>query len=307
MKNLISNVALLNSYVKQDGFFEKANKDYIDTLTEIAKEIAEQKSKKPIILISGPSGSGKTTTALTIGKILDEMGVITHTLSLDNYFKTITDEEKILLEKGELDLESPNRVDEVLLNEQLGKMIQGEPVELPKYDFTAAKRVLSGKILHRKKGELVILEGIHALNPDVVTLPSDETYKIYISVRTRVRVRNTILHPCCIRLMRRMIRDKIYRGRAYADTLKMFESVELGEEKYIMPYKHRSDHDIDTFIPYELSVYRPKLLEELQKINTTDMVDHMVEVLAAAEPIDEEQVPTNSLIREFIGNGHFEY
>ena len=122
---MISNVALLNSYVKQDGFFEKANKDYIDTLTEIAKEIAEQKDKKPIILISGPSGSGKTTTALTIGKILDEMGVITHTLSLDNYFKTITDEEKILLEKGELDLESPNRVDEVLLNEQLGKMIQG--------------------------------------------------------------------------------------------------------------------------------------------------------------------------------------
>ena len=304
---MISNVALLNSYVKQDGFFEKANKDYIDTLTEIAKEIAEQKDKKPIILISGPSGSGKTTTALTIEKILDEMGVVTHTLSLDNYFKTITDEEKILLEKGELDLESPNRVDEVLLNEQLGKMIQGEPVELPKYDFTVAKRVLSGKILHRKKGELVILEGIHALNPDVVTLPSDETYKIYISVRTRVRVRNTILHPCCIRLMRRMIRDKIYRGRAYADTLKMFESVELGEEKYIMPYKHRSDHDIDTFIPYELSVYRPKLLEELQKINTTDMVDHMVEVLAAAEPIDEEQVPTNSLIREFIGNGHFEY
>lgn len=307
MNNLISNVALLNSYVKQDGFFEKANKQYLDTLTEIANEIAAQKDKKPIILISGPSGSGKTTTALTIEKILDEMGVETHTLSLDNYFKTITDEEKVMLENGELDLESPKRVDEKLLNEQLEKMIQCEPVELPKYDFTAAKRVMLGRILHRKKGELVILEGIHALNPDVVTLPSDETYKIYISVRTRVRVRNTILHPCCIRLMRRMIRDKIYRARDYADTLKMYESVEIGEEKYIMPYKHYSDHDIDTFIPYELSVYRPKLLEELQKINTTDMVDHMVEVLAAAEPIDEEQVPTNSLIREFIGNGHFEY
>lgn len=298
------NIELNNN---KELFIKQSDDNYINNLHKIADTIAKNRADSPIILISGPSGSGKTTTALTIEKYLDELGFETHSISLDNYFLPISNTDRLLLEKGKLDLESPKRVDVDLLNTQLKQMINCEEVRLPRYDFTTSNRVDSGITLKRKPNELVVLEGIHSLNPEVVELPDENTVKIYVSVRTRLKYGNITLHPAYIRLMRRMMRDSIFRGRTPQETIKMFKSVEDGEEKFIMPFKYRSDIDVDTFIPYELSVYKPFLLDKLKEIELTDNIDNMIKMLQAFDPVDERLVPKNSLIREFIGNSEHIY
>ena len=309
---MIKNIDEFNLKLHKDSaaFIEESDNDYFSQVSQIAKIIEENTYKTPIILLSGPSGSGKTTTALNVEHILDNKGAETHTLSLDNYIKPIDQRDMRLLEEGRLDLESPDRVDKDFLNSQLKQMINCEPVELPKYDFKAAKRVKSGITLRRKHNEPVILEGIHSLNPDIIELPEDKTLKIYVSVRTRVKYGGITMHPSYIRLLRRMMRDSLFRGRPIEETIRMFKSVEIGAEKYIMPYKSRSDIDVDTFVPYELSVYKNFLFDKLKECDKSvkdERIEEVVRVLSAVDGLDEEKVPKNSLIREFIGNGNFEY
>ena len=288
-------------------FIAHCDEVYAKSVQDVADLIKQNIDKTPIILLSGPSGSGKTTTALSVENLLDSTGFETHTLSLDNYFFPLDDLEKEMFEKGKLDLESPKRVDADFLNSQLEKMINCQEVDLPKFDFKQNKRVESGVTLKRGKTEPIILEGIHSLNPDVIQIPDENTLKIYVSVRTRVGYGSILMHPSKIRLIRRIIRDSIFRNRKPEETIKMFHSVQLGEEKYIMPYKYRSNVDIDTFIPYELSVYKPLVIEQLKQLPRTDEIDEIITVLSAFDVLAEEKVPKNSLIREFIGNGRFEY
>lgn len=306
---MVKNINELNAQLHSncDEFIASCNNDFYNHIKQVAQTIEKNIEKTPLILLSGPSGSGKTTTALMIENLLDNKGLETHTLSLDNYFKPLSDDDKILLGNGRLDLESPTRVDTDLLNSQLEKMINCESVELPKYNFAKATRERSGRILERKHNEPVILEGIHSLNPSVIQIPDEATLKIYVSVRTRVQYGNITLHPSYIRLLRRMMRDSLFRGRSIEDTLKMFTSVNIGEEQYIMPFKCNSDIDIDTFIPYELSVYKPFLNDKLAKIEKEGRIQDMARVLSATESVDEDKVPKNSLIREFIGNSEFDY
>lgn len=285
------------------AFIAQAEEDYDRQLTKIADHIAENSEQCPIVLLSGPSGSGKTTTALMLEHKLDRRGLETHTLSLDNFFHTLTEEQNRLLEAGELDLESPTRVDEKLLARQLEDIIAGNPVELTTFDFCTHSRKPSGQILTRKPGEVVILEGIHTLNPHVVQLPENQTVRLYISVRTRVEGPDGVcLHPKYIRLLRRMLRDVRCRGRLATETLEMFHSVNLGEDRFIMPYKHRSTFDIDTFIGYELNVYRCELLEELAALEEHPEMAEILTVLTAALPLESAAVPKTALIREFVGD-----
>ncbi len=284
------------------AFVSETDHAYQNRLNEIADDIAAHREERPIILLSGPSGSGKTTTAQMIEKILDDRGIETHTLSLDNYFSPFSDEERALYERGELDLESPSRVDSVFLSEQLTAIEEGRPVELPIYDFRESARVMSGKILHRKPGELVILEGIHSLNPDVIRIPDETTAKIYVSVRTRITANGETLHPSKIRLMRRMVRDRLFRKRTLNDTLMMFRSVEEGENKYIMPFKYRSTYDVDTFMAYEICAYRDFLLEDIRRMSGEPELADAGAFLADAASLSSDVLPENSLIREFVGH-----
>ena len=206
-----------------------------------------------------------------------------------------------------MDLESPLRVDGDLLNEQIEDICACREIELPKYNFKTSTRCGSGKKFRRKEGEIVIFEGIHALNPSVITVPDRMISKIYVSVRTRVSDDGLLLHPSRVRLMRRMIRDKNFRKRSLRETMNMFHSVEAGENKYIMPYKYRSDYDVDTFMAYELSVYRNDLLSQLQELNDVPEVRECIEALEKLEPIEKTDVTPDSLICEFIGNGQFKY
>ncbi|MDE6034529.1 MAG: nucleoside kinase [Ruminococcus sp.] len=300
-------VTRINEGIKEnpENYVRMADEDYIYRLRKIVEDIIRHQKEKPVIVLSGPSGSGKTTTALAIGKLLTESGHCTHTISMDNYFCSLTEEEKRLSAKGLIDLESPSRVDSVLLSEHIEKLENGESVEIPEYNFGTSRREDRGRPFRRQHGELVIFEGIHALNPDVITVPDERICKIYVSVRTRITHGDIILHPSKIRLMRRMIRDRNFRERTLRDTMNMFESVEQGENKYIMPYKYRSDYDVDTFLPYELSLYRDTLLCDLYEMNDIPELADITEVMGNLLPVNERVIPSNSMVREFIGNGEF--
>lgn len=190
--------------------------------------------------------------------------------------------------------------------EQLGKLLAGEEVELPHYDFKNSVRVFDGRTLRRRPGELVILEGIHALNPEV-TGYDGRTTRIYVSVRTRITPRSGHpLHPSKIRLVRRLLRDRTGRGRALSETIAMRERVDRGEQNYIMPFKPRAHGSIDSFYSAELGVYRPLLLDDLERLALPELSD-VVEVMRELPDVPADLVPQDSLLREFIGGSTLPY
>lgn len=296
-------VEYLNQAAKKpDSFIAEGERLYFDQLNAATEEIYRQRAEKPIVLISGPSGSGKTTSAMRIAAALKKKGCTTHVISMDNYFLPLAKD--IALHGKDIDYESPERLDIPLFTEHLEKLHRCEEIDIPQFDFAVQDRK-PGMKLKREKGDLVILEGIHSLNPQVTGDSDAYTHRIYVSVRTRIQNESELLHPSKIRLMRRLMRDKLYRGRDLSETFEFFKSVERGEDLYIMPHKHRADHDIDTFIEYEASVYRDILLPELEKASQTyagysEFAD--IEVfLKALTPTDKKYVPEDALIREFIG------
>lgn len=299
------NINDINLQIKENAqkFVKETDENYFSQVRNIARHIYDSRDRCPVILLSGPSGSGKTTTAHLLEHYLDSMGCGTHTLSMDNYFKSLLPNEKKSAKEGTLNLESPDRLDSELLNRQIEDIISCRPVELPVYDFVNSTCLSSGEVLKRKSGELVIFEGIHALNPDVITVPDSKTVRIYISVRTRVVCENHTIHPENIRLLRRMIRDNIHRGRTFSQTCIAAENVKRGEDLYVMPYKHRSTFDIDTFIPYELGIYKSFFRTQLESIESHGEMAEIIQLLTPALPLSEAIVPDDSLIREFIGGG----
>lgn len=278
---------------------------YADQLSAAAERIFTERAERPVVLISGPSGSGKTTSAMRIGQLLRDNGCAAHIISMDNYFLPMEQNEAARDENGKIDFESPLRLDIPLFKEHLERLSRCEEIEIPSFDFAAQARK-KGMPLKRGRGELVIIEGIHALNPMVTGNSESYTNCVYVSVRTRLSDESgALLHPSKIRLMRRLMRDKLYRGRSLAETFEFFRSVERGENLYIMPFKQRANFDIDTFIEYEPLVYRDILLPELEHAaqdypQYADYAD-IEQFLRQLMPLDEELVPENSLIREFIG------
>ncbi|MBE6901990.1 MAG: nucleoside kinase [Ruminococcaceae bacterium] len=278
---------------------------YARELEAAAEKIFSEREQRPVVLVSGPSGSGKTTSANRIARLLKDMGCGAHSISMDNYFKTLTPEENALAERGEFDFESPMRLDCDLFREHLEKLSRCEEIDIPTFDF-AIQQSKPGMKLKINRGDIVILEGIHALNPLVTGDSESYTNCVYVSVRTRIEAANgDLLHPSKIRLMRRLIRDKLYRGRTLAETFEFFRSVERGENMYIMPFKYRADFDIDTFIPYEPLIYRDILLDDLAKAaleyeNYSDYAD-IERFLKELSAVDRSLIPENSLIREFVG------
>jgi len=301
MKQISRDILQREYSVNPDGYLRAVDESYSAQICRMARAIYDSRREKPIVLLSGPSGSGKTTSAKMLEAYLDGWGCETHTISMDDYFATMTPEQIALRDRGKLDLESPDRMDIGLLNEHILNMIDGKPVVLPQYDFVNSSQSPSERVLHRKPGELVIFEGIHALNPSVITVPDTSTNRVYVSVRTRIEHDGKLLHPEKIRLLRRMLRDRIGRGRSPVETLAMYDRVQEGENKYIMPYKHRCSFDIDTFIGYEPGVYRAMLREELMKLREDARVADIVEMLAGLPEISPDAVSSKSLIQEFIG------
>jgi len=298
-------VETLNTLAEEPGvIIADSEKRYADEISKVAGAIFGSRAERPIVLISGPSGSGKTTTAMRVASALNEMNCAAHVISMDNYFLPMSMMEDARDENGKIDFESPLRLDIDLFRDHLEKLSRCEEIDIPGFDFAKQERV-KGMPLKREAGDVVILEGIHALNPLLTGDSESYSIRVYVSVRTRIAHGEKLLHPSKIRLMRRLIRDKLYRGRAFSETMEFFKSVERGENLYIMPYKHRANFDIDTFIGYEPLVYRDVLLPGLAEAARTyaeySGYADLEEFLKLLSPLDRKMVPDNSLVREFIG------
>ena len=307
------NINTINSNLENNtiDFINQCEQHYIDQLVNTANSIVESLEDKPIVLISGPSGSGKTTSALKLSKILlDDFDCPSSVISLDNYFKSNDSPDMPKNGDGSIDLESPLCIDMQTLQDNIYSISQGKSFDMPYFNFT--NQVRGGyRPFKVNKGEIVIFEGIHALNP-IVTGATDNTTKIYVSVRTRlVNDDGAVLHPKCIRLMRRLMRDSLFRGRNYVDIFSYFNSVSVGEQKYITPFKPLANFDIDTFHSYEPSIYKRYLLNDLLSIQN-DMksnieYNEIVSFLSEVIETTSDLVPNTSIVREFIGGSKFEY
>lgn len=299
----------INEEMRRDprGWAERCEADYAAQMTAAADAIEE--SGSPLCLLTGPSGSGKTTSARMIEDILDKRGHETHTLSMDNYYHRPDGMELPVDEKGDTDLESPLLLDAALLQKHLGDIAKGIPVEMPTFDFAKQRRSGVTIPLERKPGEIIIMEGIHALNPSVVGSAIESAQTIYVSARTRIAWSGGMLHPSNVRVLRRMLRDRRGRGQSIRDTAHRLWSVDRGERLYIMPNKHNAKIEINTSIPYEICLYRALLQTEIEAVHDApeqELFDRLASVLREIEPMDESIPAESALVREFIGGSSWE-
>ena len=293
------------------GFIAECDERYNALVQEAADRIVENRHNSPIVLLSGPSGSGKTTSSMKIAEELNKRGLGTHYVGMDDYFKTV-DHSTPRTEDGELDLESPLCLDMELLNKHFTQLAQGERVYVPKYEFSRRMRIQEpSKSIKLKKDEIVIVEGIHALN-SMITDVHPEAFKLYISARSDVLFGGEVVFKrTWFRLVRRMVRDYKFRGSDPKETMSMWGNVRRGELLYISPFKSKADFQFDTSLAYELAVYNRTATKLFQSVpEGIERFEELRRVLPALQlfgDIDESLVPADSLIREFIGGGVYEY
>ena len=279
-------------------------------IAKIADEIAQRKGIK-MVLIAGPSSSGKTTTCKRLSVQLAVNGIKPVGISLDDYF--LDRELTPLDEKGEYDFEHLHALNLPLLNEQLTALFQGEEVELPRYDFPTGKSVKSGKRLKLHDDEILVVEGIHALNPELTSqIPKEKIFRVYASALTTILLDNHNYVPTTDnRLLRRIIRDHKYRGVSALDTIRRWPSVRAGENKWIFPFQENADAMFNSAMLFELAVIKSQaepLLEQVPE-NTPEHAEayRLLKFLHYIKPIPETQIPPTSLLREFLGGSSFEY
>ena len=304
----------INRRIDQDvkGFLEECDAQYTDKVKQAADAILNNVAQSPIVLLSGPSGSGKTTTALKIEEELEKRGVLSHTISLDNYFKTLDPKTAPRTADGMVDFESPKCMDMDLLLSHFTMLSKGESIVVPKFEFARQMRNdHAGTPLRLGKNEIAIFEGIHALNDECAGRNPDATC-LYISARSNVVEGEDLrFKGTWMRLTRRAVRDYNFRGTDVAETLEMWANVRRGEKLYISPFKHRANYIFDSSLPYEVSVmknYAMPLLEAVpqENVRRRELLE-LIQGFAHFLPIDPDLVPPSSLIREFIGGGTYHY
>lgn len=288
------------------GFIEESDALYNAKVDAAAEKILSHLHQSPIVLLSGPSGSGKTTTAEKIASALQRRGVGTHYAALDDYFKTVHPDTVPRTPEGDMDLESPLCLDMELLNRHFDQLSRGEPIHVPRYEFSRQMRVWEGgKSIRAGKDEVVIFEGIHALN-GMITDVHPEAFKLYISARSDVEFEKSVVFKrTWFRLVRRMVRDYNFRGSDPQETLRMWANVRRGEIKYISPFKDKADYQFDTSFPYELCVMNETATRLFQSVpEGIGRFEELRRVLPALQlfgSIDSSLLPADAMIREFIG------
>lgn len=308
----IQTAADLNEIVstgKYNEIIRLAEAHYEAQLAELSEKIYENRENVKMVLIAGPSSSGKTTTAKKLAVYLQSKGFRTHSISIDDYFHDLKNAPK--KENGEYDFESIRRIDLDLFNRHLTKLLEGEKVLLPEFNFVLGKREYKNKYLQVKEKDILIIEGLHALNSDLTMAIDDKyKYKVYISPLTQLNIDNhNRIHTSDTRRLRRIIRDNKSRNLMAADTLKLWEDIRAGEEEYIFPYQDLADTVINTALVYELGVLKTYAEPLLFSVSEDDPVYpeaiRLINFLRNFLPIPSDEIPRDSILREFIGGSGF--
>lgn len=277
---------------------------YNNQLNRCAKDIIANNMN--IVMLAGPSSSGKTTTAKKLAIQLAVLGKDAYVISTDDYF---VDRNKTPLdENGNKDFESIDAIDLHSLNEDLLDLLEGKEVILPSFNFIKGIRTLSNKKIKMKDNTILIIEGIHALNPKLTDyIPEKNKYKIYVSVLTGINIDSTNrISSTETRLIRRIVRDNKYRGYDTLETLKSWDKVKLGEQKYIFPYQNRADFYVDSSLIYEYNALKKYAIECFKQVSKNSkyyyMVDRLENILSYFVEIENTKIiDDHSILREFIG------
>ena len=279
-------------------------------IAKIAEEIANRKGVK-LVLLAGPSSSGKTTSCKRLSIQLAVNGLKPLQISLDDYF---VDREKTPKDaSGEYDYESIYALDLDLINEQFNALFRGEEVELPKYDFQSGKSKKSGNKLKMNDNNVLVVEGIHALNPELTAhIPQEQIFRVYASALTTILLDNHNYIPTTDnRLLRRIIRDNKYRGVSAQETIHRWPSVRAGENKWIFPFQENADAMLNTAMLYELAVIKmqaePLLQQVPENCEEYDEAYRLLKFLKYFKGIPYNNLPPTSLLREFLGGSSFHY
>lgn len=310
----VSTIANLNKFAleKRSGDIIKISEALHEKkIAEIANQISARGDKTKVVLVAGPSASGKTTFSKRLGVQLAVNGLRPYQISLDDYFvdRELTPKD----ENGEYDFEALEAIDIDFFNQQLIELFEGKEVRLPKFDFYSGKREPNGGALKLGEGDVLIVEGIHGMNPGLLTdVQKENTFRIFISALTQISVdEQTHISTADNRLLRRMIRDSNYRGYRASDTIKRWPSVRKGEEKNIFPYQENADVMFNSATIYELAVLKkyaePVLKTVLENQPEYTESTRLLEFLSYFKPISDEEIPPTSLLREFLGGSSFAY
>ena len=308
----ISSVGELNDAIVSHSPGELINlsesiQDY--RLQQIANQISEKREDIKFVLISGPSSSGKTTSSRKLSVYLKTMGLNPIPISLDDYF--LNRNETPLTEDGKPDFESLRAIDIKLFNNQMNKLLKGNKVTAPTFDFIEGKKIFN-KSLQMGEKDILIIEGLHALSDEILKeIPRKKKFKMYISPLVYLNIDDgNRINLTDIRLLRRMIRDNRTRGYSPSKTLSTWSEVRNGEEKYVFPYQDNADVIFNTFLAYELAVlkvYAEPLLYQVKEDDPEYLTAiRLIKLLDLVLPIPSDDVPALSILREFIGKGYFE-
>ena len=278
-------------------------------LNDIVDNIVEKGAK--LVLLAGPSSSGKTTTSKRLAILLMASGMRPHTISTDDYFVNRVDTPKDA--NGNYDFECIQAVDTALFNKQMNQLLAGEEVDLPRYDFKLGERVYENRRIRIGEGDIIILEGNHALNPILSEqVPEDKKYRIFISPLTTIALDDHNNIPTTdIRLLRRLIRDYQYRGYSALETIRRMPSVSAGEEKWIFPFQELADAIFNSALLYELAVIKDQVKPILDQVGECEPeyaeASRLRKFLRYFRSVPADQVPPTSLLREFAGGSSFKY
>ncbi|MBO4489360.1 MAG: nucleoside kinase [Bacteroidales bacterium] len=303
MNRIIGEGRALETILVAEAFQEK-------WISKVADDIHRQKDVK-MVLISGPSSSGKTTTCRRLSVQLAVLGYKPVQISVDDFF--VERDETPVDEKGEKDFEALEAIDLPLFNDTLKRLVAGECVEIPTFDFTKGSKIWTGKTLQLEENSIMVVEGIHCLNPKLTEqVPDDLKFKIFVSALTSISIdRQNPIPTTDNRLIRRIVRDYNYRGYSALDTLRRWQSVRNGEDKNIFPFQENADVMINTSLIFELGILKNYAIPILQEVPETvpeyAEARRLLKFLSFFHSISVNDIPGTSILREFVGGSKFQY